>query len=68
MNSGDGVPVSPSESEPAGRGSGFGPSLYRLDSNQSSSSVFEDVEMAHDEVRTRRSWPPLSSCFCRASC
>ncbi len=26
------------------------PKLYRLDSNQSSSSVFEDVEMAHDEV------------------
>lgn len=25
--------------------------LYRLNSNQSSSSVFEDVEMAHDEVR-----------------
>lgn len=24
--------------------------LYRLNSNQSSSSVFEDVEMAHDEV------------------
>lgn len=24
--------------------------LYRLDSNQSSSSVFEDVEMAHDEL------------------
>ena len=26
-------------------------SLYRLNSNQSSSSVFEDVEMAQDEVR-----------------
>lgn len=24
--------------------------LYRLNSNQSSSSVFEDVEMAHEEV------------------
>jgi hypothetical protein len=24
--------------------------LYRLDSNHSSSSIFEDVEMAHDEV------------------
>lgn len=24
--------------------------LYRLGSNQSRSSVFEDVEMAHDEV------------------
>lgn len=30
---------------------GNGPArLYRLGSNQSSSSVFEDVEMAHDEV------------------
>jgi len=28
-----------------------GRGLYRLDSNQSSTSVFEDVEMAHDEVR-----------------
>lgn len=27
------------------------PSLYRLNSNQSSSSVFEDVEMAQEEVR-----------------
>jgi hypothetical protein len=26
------------------------PGLYRLDSNQSRPSVFEDVEMAHDEV------------------
>lgn len=26
------------------------PRLYRLDSNQSSTSIFEDVEMAHDEV------------------
>ena len=25
--------------------------LYRLGSNQSRASVFEDVEMAHDEVR-----------------
>lgn len=25
-------------------------SLYRLDSNHSNASVFEDVEMAHDEV------------------
>ena len=25
--------------------------LYRLDSNQSNTSFFEDVEMAHDEVR-----------------
>lgn len=26
------------------------PRLYRLNSNQSSTSIFEDVEMAHDEV------------------
>lgn len=26
------------------------PRLYRLNSNQSSVSIFEDVEMAHDEV------------------
>lgn len=26
------------------------PRLYRLSSNQSSTSIFEDVEMAHDEV------------------
>lgn len=26
------------------------PGLYRLNSNQSSTSIFEDVEMAHDEV------------------
>lgn len=25
--------------------------LYRMDSNQSSTSIFEDVEMAHDEAR-----------------
>ncbi len=24
--------------------------LYRLNSNQSNASIFEDVEMAHDEV------------------
>ena len=30
---------------------GMGGGLYRLDSNQSSTSIFEDVEMAHDEVR-----------------
>lgn len=34
-----------------GESRGNGPAtLYRLNSNQSSSSVFEDVEMAHDEV------------------
>lgn len=26
-------------------------SLYRISSNQSRSSIFEDVEMAHEEVR-----------------
>ena len=37
------------------------PRLYRLDSNQSSTSIFEDVEMAHDEVggSTQRSIPQL---------
>lgn len=34
--------------EAAPRNGGRG--LYRLDSNQSRSSVFEDVEMAQDEV------------------
>jgi cation-transporting ATPase 13A3/4/5 len=38
----------------AGNGHGF----YRLGRNQSSASVFEDVEMAHDEV----------SCRCCARC
>jgi hypothetical protein len=39
---------------------GFGRrGLYRLDSNQSSSSVFEDVEMAHDEVRRPTCAPAL---------
>lgn len=28
------------------------PPLYGLDSNQSGSSIFEDVEMAHEEVFT----------------
>jgi hypothetical protein len=27
--------------------------FYRLEANHSSASVFEDVEMAHDEVRCR---------------
>jgi len=31
--------------------------FYRLDSNQSSSSIFEDVEMAHEEARVQ---PPKS--------
>lgn len=31
----------------AGHRAGF----YRLDANQSNASIFEDVEMAHDEVR-----------------
>lgn len=37
------------------------PRLYRLNSNQSSTSIFEDVEMAHDEVgggHTGRGAPP----------
>lgn len=34
------------------RGEGQAPGLYHLKSNESSSSIFEDVEMAHDEVRT----------------
>ncbi len=29
------------------------PVLYRLNSNQSTSSIFEDVEMAHEEVSYR---------------
>ena len=37
-----------SSSRANGHGPGLG--LYRLNSNQSSSSIFEDVEMAHDEV------------------
>lgn len=28
-----------------------GPGFYRLGENQSNASIFEDVEMAHDEVR-----------------
>jgi len=31
-----------------------GPGFYRLGANQSSASIFEDVEMAHDEVRRGR--------------
>lgn len=51
MNGSNGEPLSPSEAEPARQNRGvLGPSLYRLNSNQSSTSVFEDVEMAHDEV------------------
>ncbi|CAK7204158.1 hypothetical protein SEUCBS139899_006912 [Sporothrix eucalyptigena] len=50
MSGGDGGPRSPTESESARRNDARGPSLYRLDSNQSSTSVFEDVEMAHDEL------------------
>ncbi|KIH88649.1 cation-transporting ATPase 13A3/4/5 [Sporothrix brasiliensis 5110] len=51
MNGSDGEPLSPSEAEAARQDQGaMGPSLYRLNSNQSSTSVFEDVEMAHDEL------------------
>lgn len=35
------------------------PGLYTLGSNQSNASIFEDVEMAHDEVRIL---PPRSWC------
>lgn len=38
------------EPSPAGHGHGHGHSLYRLESNHSSASIFEDVEMAQDEV------------------
>ena len=34
--------------------------LYRLDSNQSSTSIFEDVEMAHDEVCFLTIWFTLA--------
>lgn len=35
--------------------------LYRLDSNQSHASIFEDVEMAHEEVTLLNSWLQSSS-------
>lgn len=54
MSSNIGGPRSPNGSRPAHQDDGQGPSLYRLDSNQSSTSVFEDVEMAHDEVSDLR--------------
>ncbi len=38
---------------PSSRANGHGRGLYRLNSNQSSSSIFEDVEMAHEEVGHR---------------
>jgi hypothetical protein len=31
-------------------GTGSGSGFYRLNANSSSASIFEDVEMAHDEV------------------
>ena len=37
-----------------------GPGFYRLGVNQSSASIFEDVEMAHDEVS--------GIMFCCAAC
>ncbi len=36
------------------------PGFYRLGANQSSASIFEDVEMAHDEVS--------GIMFCCAAC
>ncbi len=46
-------PARPSDSGALRQDGNGGPTLYRLDSNQSSTSVFEDVEMAHDEVSLR---------------
>lgn len=37
--------------------------LYRLDSNQSSTSIFEDVEMAHDEVCLLSTLPHTQASF-----
>lgn len=39
------------------------PRLYRLNSNTSSVSIFEDVEMAHDEVsgHAGNAHPPIAS-------
>jgi hypothetical protein len=52
----------PRMSRDEGGASANGPAaLYRLNSNQSSSSVFEDVEMAHDEVPHRIDHPAYSS-------
>ncbi len=39
-----------------------GPGFYSLGANQSSASIFEDVEMAHDEV-SRVMWCTLRSCM-----
>ncbi|CAK7267935.1 hypothetical protein SEPCBS119000_002800 [Sporothrix epigloea] len=50
MSGNGGGPRSPNGSRPVHYVEEQGPSLYRLDSNQSSTSVFEDVEMAHDEL------------------
>ena len=39
----------------------WGTSLYRLNSNQSNTSVFEDVEMAHEEVGNHtRPWAAMA--------
>ena len=41
----------PGRRRSSSQANGRGPGLYRLNSNQSSTSIFEDVEMAQDEVR-----------------
>lgn len=45
------APLSPSEGDDAHRSNDGPVSLYRISSNMSRSSIFEDVEMAHEEVR-----------------
>lgn len=49
MDDGD-DPVPPGRRASSPRANGHEPGLYRVNSNQSSSSIFEDVEMAQDEV------------------
>ncbi|KAL2021190.1 hypothetical protein VTK56DRAFT_7377 [Thermocarpiscus australiensis] len=43
----DPVREDPNQPQPA---AGHGPGFYRLEANQSTPSIFEDVEMAHDEL------------------
>jgi cation-transporting ATPase 13A3/4/5 len=49
----EGLDVGDANQVPEARSSG--PGFYRLGTNQSNASIFEDVEMAHDEV---------SGCYC----
>ena len=45
------TPLSPGEGDDDHIGHrGNAPALYRIGSNMSRSSIFEDVEMAHEEV------------------